>query len=589
MKRIIGLFAIVALVAVLGALALTAAAAPAVELNQLAVYFPSKTPIFASVRTDDDYFTALQTIVDRVNSAFRRADIPNIQDSLTEAIGRSGLFDEDATFSSEVRPWLGDVASFGILSLDVFSNYNRRDDDEAPALFAVVITDRAAAEAFFEAALSETDYETQTLGNFNVYTIDDEPTVQVAIGDDVLFVTNDPAALPLEGAPTASLGSSTAFSDALTRLPADDYNLTAYVDAGELYSRLLANNPEIPQAFGSSMVAFMENMPPIATGGTILNDNSLTIDIATDLNATRAMYGEMGLEFPEYAPLNPQFLERVPAGMPLVFHGNNLQAAYRLGISQLQLQANMVSEMMEGEDAAMTAEQVRQGISVATIAIQGITGLNLEDELLPALTGDFALYFGLGAALQEDEVTMASLMSGLPFEFGMVFQITDPTIIPTLVDGVNNALNALPSEAEDGTRFILGADTIGGTQVTTLRIITEDSPFPIDLVIGGDEEVFVIATPDSARASLNPDGGLLADTDYQEASATFLPSPSAIYYLSNDGLAPLQEFLPLIVGRGNREGVEAFRGFLNFVSSGSISGSYTEDVALSRMVLTLAD
>lgn len=588
MKRVVGF---IVLVALLGALALTATAAPAADLNVLASYFPTKTPIFITIRTDEDYFAALQTIIDRLNSAFRRADIPNFEDTLTEAIDTSGLFGDDATFSSEVRPWLGDVASFGLLSLDVFATETSRDDDEAPALFAVQITDRAAAEAFFEAALAEQGVEAETLGNFNVYTLDDNPLTQIAIGDDVLFVSNDPAALPLEGAPASSLGTSAVFADALALLPAADYNLTGYIAAGDVYSTLLSSSLDGMQVFGTPVEGMVENLPAFAIGGTILDDNALTIDFAADIVALRAAYEDMGISLPDYAPLNPDFLERVPSGTPLVIHGNNLQAAYRQGISQLNTQVAMMSEMMQGEmgDAALTAEQVRQGISIATIAIQGITGLNLEQELLPALTGDFAVYMGLGEALQAEEVDMMSLMSGFPLEFGMVFQITDAAIIPTLVNGVTNALNALPSTMEDGTRFILGSDTIGSSEVTTLRILAEDSPFPIDLVFGGDDEVFFIGTPASARASLNPDGGLLGDADYQEASANFLPSSSLVYYLGGEGLQPLSELVPLIAGRGNREGAEAINGLLALISSGSVSASYTDTASVSRMVLSLAE
>jgi hypothetical protein len=590
LKRIVGF---IVLVALLGVLALTATAAPAADLNTLAAYFPNKAPVFVSVRTDEAYFTTLQTLIDRLNSAFRRADIPALEDSLNEALQSSGVFDEDATFSSEVRPWLGDVASFGLLSLDVFSNDSRRDDDEAPALFAVQITDRAAAEAFIEAALAETDIEAETLGNFNVYTLDDRPLTQLAIGDDVLFVSNDPAALPLEGAPESSLGNSAAFGDALALLPAADYNLTGYLATSDLYEALLANagSGESLQVFGSSTMGLIENMPDFAFGATILDENALTIDFAADIVALRAAYDAMGISLPDYAPLNPDFLARVPAGTPLVIHANDIQSAYRQGINQLNAQVAMMSEMMQGEmgDAALTEEQVRQAVSAATIAIQGITGLNLEDELLPALTGDFAIYMGLGEALQGEEVSMMSLMGGFPLEFGMVFQITDAAIIPTLVDGIANALNVIPSQTEDGTQFTVGSDTIGGNEVATLRVVPEDSPFPIDLVFGGDDEVFFIGTPASARASLNPDGGLLGDADYQEASANFLPSSSLVYYLGGDGLQPLRELAPLIAGRGNREGVEALNGFLSLISSGSISASYSDTASLSRMVLTLAE
>jgi hypothetical protein len=168
---------------------------------------------------------------------------------------------------------------------------------------------------------------------------------------------------------------------------------------------------------------------------------------------------------------------------------------------------------------------------------------------------------------------MRALMQQLPVDFGVLIAIDDPAVIDTLVAGLTNTFEALPNENRD-TEITLGSETIGSETVTIVTIRTDDVPFPIELVIGGDDEVFFLGTPDAARASLNPDGTLLSD-------------PRSVAYLSSGGLLPLANVIRETGGRRGDEQAADFLAFLSLLNSASISQTYVDDVSLSRAVWTL--
>ncbi|MCA9905354.1 MAG: DUF3352 domain-containing protein, partial [Anaerolineae bacterium] len=541
-------------VVMLGVLSATAMAAPPADLNVLAAYYPDETPVFVSFRIDDAFIGTLDSLFQRINAAVPTANIPPLVGALDEVISDSDLF-EDGDFQSVVRSWLGDIASVGILSFDAAMDDDYSNDDNVPFLFAAQVTDRAAAEAFWDTTLlnnpNNNEYERSTESGYTVYVPQESSRAEgvVAVGDDVVFVANLRESLPLAG--MGGLADSEMFTSTLALLPEPDYNLTGYFNVGDLLRNFF-----VLQEFGSQpnmdmFPSLFESFPAPAFGATILDERSLTLDIAQSYGPFMERMSEMGFDVTLAGPVDPAFAERIPNGTPLVIHSTGLANSYRQFIQGVNSQL----DVMQGDDAEAARAEIERGLSQARVAVRAATGLDLDEQLIPALEGDYALYLGLNAGLADME-SMMDLMRQLPVEFGIVLEVSDPAVIDGLVSGLVDTIKAIPEE--EGVTISIAEDTIGGNTVQVVTLVAKDVPFPIELVIGGDGEVFFIGTPAAARASLNPDGGLLADPQYREASAYMVNNPSAVLYMASNGLQPLVNVIEATGGSSGARDAQMF-------------------------------
>lgn len=578
MKKLI-LVLVVAVLA-LSAVVTPTLAVPTAELNALAEYYPADTVFFASGRTDDGYVETLDGLIQRITSAIPDSGVvPSIADGLNEFVDQVlGTGD----FQSEVRPWLGQVASAGILSLDRVLGRGPEADGTPSLLIAIQITDRAGAETFFKAGFehNSTEIDTRTEGGYTILKPDTADNAFIAIGDSVLFVATEYEILPLE-TPAESLAANPAFTDTISLLPAGDYNISIFANLGDTLGQMMDMNDMGQMPGMGALLPILENYPPFAVGLTILDARSLTIDMVMPYGAMMSQMAEMGYSTDMPRPVNPAFADRIPAGMPLVIHGTGLATQYRNQIANFRLQAEAMNEP-DMEAFGMGLEEIQQIEEMITFFVQGLTGLDFQDKVLPALDGDFALYMGPKASL-ADAKNMRDLTGELPLDFGLVLEVSDPEVSAALVKGITNAVG-LSEEVTTST------ETIGGTEALVITVPpSRDMPFPVEIVVAGNDEVFFIGTRDAARASLNPDGGLPSDPFYQEASAYLLDQSSYVLYLAGDGLLPLVNLVEMQGGRSGRRDAAQLEAVLKLVSSASITASYQGDVGFVRAVLTLPE
>ncbi len=572
------------LVLVLALLAWTSAvqAVPPLDLNAMAQYFPMKTPILISFRTDDDYLATLDALFQRLNAAAPEANIPPVFESLDELIDDIGRF-EGGSFQSTVRSWLGDVGAFGIISLEgIFDDDS--GNDAGIFMIALQVTDRAAAESFWTTGLAPDNYTTSSEGMFTLYSPSasqvGEPAF-VAVGDEVVFIANTRDVLPLRGSREAKLAQMDQFRDTLTLLPESDYNITVYVNTGELFQRLLEDQPEIFDQAGMELFrTLLMNSPVQLWGATILDGRSLTIDVVQHYGQLQQAVVDMG--FPPIAlePVDPAFAERIPAGMPLVIHTTNLGAIYTQMVQSLTMQSDLLDDQL----GAPMADELERTLEQIRVFVRGATGLDLESELVPALTGDYALYLGLNSAI-VDARGITDLLAQNPVEFGLLTEVNDPAVTQQLIRGLTETIRALPASPD--AEIAISSGMIGGNNVQLITITADDLPFPIELVLGGDDAVFFFGTPAAARAALSPDGGLLVDAQFREAGAYLLDAPAAVLYMASAGLEPIANVIGITGGRSAQRDADAFRAALGLLSSSSMSASYTDDVSYLRLVWTL--
>jgi Protein of unknown function (DUF3352) len=594
MKKILVLLLVVVILALS---ALPTLAVPPADLNVLARYFPADTPIFASTRTDDEFVESLDAVLAKIGAAIPDALPPmTIAEGLDQVVGQ--LY-EDGTFAENIRPWLGDTASVAVTSLG--ANLN---DNEAPVIFALSIKDQAATSAFLDDMLTKGNVDFTRVEKDDYLLLldaddsDQEMVMQSAIllRDDVLMVTNDASSLPTDGLPESPLSADADFTSALDSLPEDSYNLTAYIAFTDIFQTVMASQPEAMDALGAFGSIF-DAIGPQVWGFTILDGISPTIDIVQKLGDLSAL-GDAGLVMGTPKPINLDFAVHVPANAPLAIFASDLKTSIGGALDNLVNMSEMIAGMPN--TTGMSPEELQQSIEQFEQAFTAITGLDFRSDVLDWMSGDYALFLMLNPAL--DTSSMMGLMSAFPVDFGLAIEATDPAAAQNMVEGLTRGLNqtlAMAGLSGDATeepgnpqpKVDVTSEDLTGTAVTVITITAPDVPWPIELLMGANDEVFALGTRSAVTAILNPDGGLPSNPEFARAQASMLDNPISLAWLGTEGLLPLAD-LAAAFGQSGSSGddmTEQIRNAINLFSSGSITSVMTESGSAARLVLTFSE
>jgi hypothetical protein len=569
----------------LTALAVPVTATPIADLTALARYFPDKTLFFASVRTDDGFFSEIDSIVTIVRDHMPDVGIPSetVEQMLDRALSENPNL--DGTFAEAVRPWLGNTAAVGFPSLNALVDDDPFNNLSDPVLIAAEVTDRAAAEAFFDQLMpDDAEVNIEQTSEYTLITPrDSDQHGAVYISGDVLLVTNDAALLPQDTV-TATLRDAEDFNNSLSYLPESDYNAIFYINLPELLRKIPATALEPEQAsLLSSLSSIVDAVGGQVWAATILDGRSLTLDAVQPITDP-SVYEALGITVPTSAtPISFDFARFIPAGTPLVIQGTDLQTVYNSAISSFTAAMRMQSEMMPG-GAEDFEEQMQQGLAQLEFTIRAMTGLDLQDDILSWMTGNYAFALGFSPAL-EDLSPASRMPSSFPVDFSLLIEATDPDAAQAFVDGLRIGLFELTS-----SDFALTEETFGDVtaQVITLSP-SDDMPFPLQIVFGASDEVFAIGTPRFAEAAFNPGDGLADDPSYVEMQSFALDTPSTLYYVAGEGLTPLVN--ALVATRSvNARDEDAINSLFRLLSSGSISSVVMENgTTLYRFALTLPE
>lgn len=572
-------FLLLALTLLLALLPVAAQSTP--DLTALAQYFPANTPVYVSLRTDDGHFSALESIRSRIAAALptgltNGTTVPMALDQFV-----SSMFQADETFADDVRPWLGDSMAFGLLNLDAMT----KQQDNGPYVIALGITDRAAAEAFFlEFMQPRLDIQVETTDAYTLLTPShpDMPPMALYIDDQVLIITNKPDALPAGGPIRSPLSEADMFQTAIAALPADQYNIVVYADYGAFMQAAMAE----ARTMNRSDAAMMDMMQPMfaafggsALGFTLLDERAMTMDMALnfDVSALDTMMPAVG----SLTPFDPAFAVHLPAGTQLAIQGANLSQPVQQGLDNL-----VAMQAMDAPAGANmpTADEMMSNID---FVVRGATGLDLEDDILSWMTGQYAV----GMSIDLPELMNAAFSGDLPADalsFGLVIENTDQQGAQALVAGLTHTLNGFITPEDSGS-VRMSEETLGGAP----GVVITDVASGFQLAFGGNDAVFALGTADMVRAALSPDGGLNTDPAYQESLSWALDGGPVYLYASGEILNNLVELgihgeMTRFSARG-ADSVPEFGTILNspLFSSSSISENYTESAITARFVLTL--
>lgn len=563
------------------------------DLNVLARYFPGDTSVFASARIDDGYIETLDGVVTRFVNAFPDEFPPvSLMDVLDQAVQEAELGD---SFSEDVRPWLGDTASFGIIDLSM----EALESEDPPLLVAIGITDRdavvgmltdMAAESGGVDIVTEADYTTFQADDVNDVDNMDDP-VAIIVRDDALLITNASDVLPAGGVYDVSLADNPAFTDILTALPETDYNITFYMDTAAFLNAAMMAEPEMQEMMGA-MGPLLNVVGQQVIGFTILDGVSMTMDFAQTLGDMSAIE-ELGIPM-TVNPLDPAFTARIPAGTALAIQGTDLKTMLEAAATgfqmSLEMQADMMGEMGMGDD--MDMDELTEGLDQIAAAFTMFTGLDFEEDVLSWMTGDYAVF--LSPAAGVDFSSMGGLMSGLPLTFGIAIEAGDAAAAQNTVAGLTQAISnlAMSAASDDEEPITVSSETIGGAEVTVVTITTPDAPWPIEVLMGANNDVFALGTRDAVTAILSPDGGLPSDPAYIRAQDFMLSDTVQFAWIGFDALLPLADLAGAFSfdeDAGEAQ-AKALRNALSLFASSTITATMTDDnTSVARAVLTFPE
>lgn len=571
------LFAIV-LLALFSLSIATVSAAPTEDLNALARYYPEDTWGYAGVRTDDDFITTLDGILQTAIAYAPQGALPplNLNDVLDMGVAQLG----STSFADDVRPWLGDVASIGLWTSPTDNAFT-----DPAILIAAQITDADAAKAFVTAAVEAQSGNAATfkaVGNYEVLASSD--ATFFVVDANTLFITTD-ARIITEGIPS-SLADSADFDNVFALLPGDDYNVTVYVNA-------LAINEFNLNTMGGELPTFFTDVLNIsqsqALGATILDGDTFVIDAAVSIDVEALEQFGISYDY-DITAVDLDFANRVPADAPLVILGTNTGNAVLTQLNAIRNLSNYINEqggigtllaeadLLFGDEEIMLANSLDLSLVLGLVnfPFAGFTGLSLERDVLSVINGDSAVF--LRARPVDD-----FFIPVLP-DFGIIYETED-------VDG---ALNIVDTLTESMTAYDLAIETesyADGRALVFPTDLVNINYSNLDLMVAAGDGVLSIGSRPAVEGALDTATGLADSPSFQAASQYFLDDAYQILYATGDPVYEIVDFLietsllPTTeeVGIGYRLG--------SIVDSASISVNSSEDGSqgVSRLVLSLSD
>ncbi|MCA9913598.1 MAG: DUF3352 domain-containing protein, partial [Anaerolineae bacterium] len=406
----------------------------------LASYYPDSTVVYAATRIDEDFVDTLDSLVSRLTATLAKLDVPPL--TLRQILFFTGLN------PNQVLPWLGDYAALGVTGIT-----SSGDFDNDSLQLVVELEDSEAALAY----LTELIPDAQVIENQNSTLLVVPQDTVFQIYDDVMVIAIEQQTLP--GLET-SLVSNERFRNVLADLPEASYNVLLYVDV----PTVAATTPEQDGA------ELLVQAGALAVGATILNDRSLTIDIAQNLPNLPAGY--ISAE-----PVNQEFLRFIPANTNALIHSTDLSAAIT-GIFDL-------ADMNQGQSS-------QEEIAAALAEV----GIDLQADILDWADGNYALFLHADTLpivrdFAENRFNVAGRL-----EFGVVVEATDSAAAQGLATKVGDLMLQV-AQSNPNSQVKVAPDTLGGLDVTAIQVRAEVPGQPdvlFDLVLGSSQDVFFLTT-----------------------------------------------------------------------------------------------
>ena len=489
MLRKIPLIFVLALLAALTLTPLTAQESQP-DVFALAALAPATDDVYVSIRIDDAYIATLNNLAALVGSALKDIGapieaLPRLQDLIALQIDPNATPEQADAVLALMGDTLAISGNITSAEAETYTVYLPISDQQA-VLDAINATGAGLRGV-------------GTAGRFMIYEAGDNSDTQLLLADDLLMVTTGDANL-LGGGDYAKLSDLPNFASAVADLPADGYNLTAYVNAAAL-----AKNADMDATFNGD----------ILIAGTILGDKTLTLD-AIAIPATPAAPSQ---------PIDPAFLRYVPANSTAVIHATDLSNVI-----------NNIITLAEAQGNASARAEIDQALSSLDLKL---------DNFLAWTKGDYALFARtdmsvlMQAAANQNFEAIATAV-----DFGVVIQASDTALAKQFSDKIAGLLAGVLA-SQPGV--VISTKDINGTTVTRIEIsapMGNGQTLNVALGMGANANVFVFGTFRAVESILTDTSGLSANPLYAEGMAYLLPNATSAWYtdgatLSTAGVALL--------------------------------------------------
>ncbi len=574
----------------LGALPLPASAAQLPPVAALARYIPDSAPIFVSLRTDDDFIDALDALLAHIGQKLPGA-LP-VEFSLTDQLDQAvqDLTDGAGDFLTVIRPWLGDAAAIAFPTPQALMSTGMTGAPDV--LIAVSVTNRAAAETFLGTVVPASQYDVQHEGVVTLFvskTPGREPSF--AVRDDVLLIGSSPRMLSRP--PESTLGDSEDFNAALDLLPGDDYSALVYLNTPALTQSLAGMAMRGAGAEMAAMKMFLDAAGPQVIGFAIEDDLTLMMDTAQMVGDTGALE-EAGLwVVPDLNPVDLSFAAYIPADAPLVMQGTDLGPMVIMEFKMLRALGDFIQAHPEwfidpdDPDARMLAHfNLGHIVTFINLAFAGLTGLNLQEDVLAWMEGDYAVFLRI---LPDEALEYTA-------DIGFVTETSNPGATELAINALGEATAAY--EVERALEVV--GEAIVLAMPGPIRALYPPE-FPretlyatdkLDFLVGGNANVAAMGTRAAVTFSLSPtDGGLAVTPAFVDAQKYLLDEAVMVWYL---GVGPLRTLVEQKILKMQEAGqmiydIQQIYSLLALFDSGTISGIMTDTGdTVARFALTLA-
>jgi len=545
---------------------------PGPGLGMLAALFPAETPLYVALSTVD---ADLDTL-DAVLHALARVMPDQIPADMTvqllldmvsqQALGR--------TFDHTVGPWLGDSAALAILDLEPAT----ASQDEPPLAIALSVTDRAALDAFLaELVRVQMNGEAtmERAGAYMRYTFSGQDGLVLLAGDDILLLANPAGEAIMTGEMAGSLADRPGFHEALALLPAASYNLAAFFDAQQI-GRLALEEGAVEGISPAILDLLLPAAyPATALGVAVLEGRGLVIDIARPLAAD--LPPEVAATaYRQMPPIDPAFAVHVPADTLFMLHGTDISTVAEMVAETFRAQLSQIlalgGSMIDSTGASPASPD--EMLAEVQAAFTEATGLDLEQDVLGWMTGDYALFLQLDAAA----LTGATGMSGL--EFGIAVEAVDPGAAAATRDGL---LRAIRNQAAENVT--LSQVQIGQTKLTVATSSEGEAGLPSEALLGLDGNVLAFGTRRAMEAVFAPaGGGLAAAPRFQAAQAFLLDGASALWYFNLGAMGPA---MLAQASAAERENMTLVLDLVNSITLSSLATA--EGANIARLAIDLGE
>ncbi|MFN8528735.1 MAG: DUF3352 domain-containing protein [Anaerolineae bacterium] len=491
---------------------------------QMARYYSDDTFMFAAMRIDGAYIDQLSTLLNRVTSTFADLGVPQVD--------LRGLLSM-VSGGSDVFAWLGDYAAFGysgdpalLLDPTAMSGTSPSGIPDGITAYGVIeLRDAAAAEDFLASILPSSAHQTPVDGEY--------PSFMTADGTSIVITPTAAYVLPpgipfldtrVDAAPT--FDANTTFTTVTGHLPAPGYNALIYADANifaQAIQLFTMSSSSIYDAFKpASAPQDQAQMAvpsiPVAIGLTILNNDTLTIDVATLAGGTASQ------------AINPDFVRFLPANAGAVVQATNLTGLYDTAMT-------LAASSAGSSNSASPDQQVEA-------ALQAI-GLDLREDVLSWTTGDYALFARADLVEIARGVNANKLdVNGL-YDFGLIMEATDPALAIAFTNHINTMLTQAVMADTTSEDIRIDQQTFGTTEATVYELhipsesffgpTTQAEDIVLPIAVGANDDIFFVATAAAAEAMFAGGDSLMETSAYQDATTYFLPNPTSVWYTSGDG------------------------------------------------------